>query len=54
MTVCPKTCSLTEYFVVSILFQAVLRMRLRISYQADGQPVLEQTEVSGFPDNAFD
>lgn len=30
-------------------------MRVRISYQlADGQEVLEQTEVSGFPDNAFE
>lgn len=29
-------------------------MRLRISYQVDAQQVLEQTEVSGFPDNAFD
>lgn len=29
-------------------------MRLRISYYIDGNPLLEQTEVSGFPDDAFD
>lgn len=29
-------------------------MRLRISYFVDGGQVLEQTEVSGFPDDAFD
>lgn len=29
-------------------------MRLRISYQTNGQQVLEETEVRGFPDNAFD
>uniref|UniRef100_A0A0K8TMB2 AP-1 complex subunit gamma n=1 Tax=Tabanus bromius TaxID=304241 RepID=A0A0K8TMB2_TABBR len=34
--------------------QATLRMRLRISYVIDGQPVLEQTEVSGFPENSFE
>ncbi|XP_017464251.1 PREDICTED: AP-1 complex subunit gamma-like 2, partial [Rhagoletis zephyria] len=28
---------------------ATLRMRLRISYVVDGQPVAEQTEVTGFP-----
>lgn len=37
-----------------MLVQAVLRMRVRISYRtADGQDVLEQTEVSGFPSDAF-
>lgn len=34
--------------------QTTLRMRLRISYSVDGNPVLEQAEVSGFPDDAFD
>lgn len=29
-------------------------MRLRISYQAEGNPILEQTEVSGFPDDSFE
>lgn len=29
-------------------------MRLRISYQMDGVPVLEQTEVSGFNEDAFE
>ncbi|XP_036318393.1 AP-1 complex subunit gamma-1 isoform X4 [Rhagoletis pomonella] len=29
---------------------ATLRMRLRISYVVDGQPVAEQTEVTGFPE----
>lgn len=29
-------------------------MRLRISYSSDGNRVLEQSEVSGFPDDAFD
>ena len=40
--------------LICIPFQAVLRMRLRISYHSDGNPILEQTEVSGFPDDAFD
>ncbi|XP_055371083.1 AP-1 complex subunit gamma-1 isoform X2 [Condylostylus longicornis] len=34
--------------------KTVLRMRLRISYVIDGQPILEQTEVSGFPENSFE
>lgn len=34
--------------------QTTLRMRLRISYVVDGNAVLEQAEVSGFPDDAFD
>ncbi|GAB0093250.1 AP-1 complex subunit gamma [Sergentomyia squamirostris] len=34
--------------------KALLRMRLRISYTSDGNPVLEQTEVSGFPEDAFE
>lgn len=29
-------------------------MRLRISYQTGGVPVLEQSELSGFDENAFD
>lgn len=37
---------------VLCIFQATLRMRLRISYVVDGQPVVEQTEVTGFPDTA--
>ena len=32
------------------LFQATLRMRIRISYVIDGVNIQEQTEVSGFPD----
>lgn len=31
-------------------FKATLRMRIRISYVIDGVNVLEQTEVSGFPE----
>lgn len=43
------------HHVLGLSMQAVLRMRVRISYQlADGQEVLEQTEVSGFPENAFE
>lgn len=38
----------TNYNILFI--QATLRMRIRISYVADGVNVLEQTEVSGFPD----
>lgn len=41
-------------FLNCIFEQAVLRMRVRISYRtADGQDVLEQTEVSGFPSDVF-
>lgn len=32
----------------------MLRMKIRISYAIDGNPILEQTEVNGFPDEAFD
>ncbi|XP_055712406.1 AP-1 complex subunit gamma-1 isoform X4 [Phlebotomus papatasi] len=44
----------TQEMRVTQSAKAFLRMRLRISYTTDGNPVLEQTEVSGFPDDAFD
>lgn len=51
-----KTCE--EQLLVKTNFdlnlQAVLRMRLRISYVVDGNSVLEPVEVSGFPEDAFD
>ncbi|XP_055681469.1 AP-1 complex subunit gamma-1 isoform X3 [Lutzomyia longipalpis] len=46
--------TITQEMRVSQSSKAVLRMRLRISYTTDGNPVLEQTEVSGFPEDAFD
>lgn len=36
-------------FTGVLRFQNVLRMRLRISYSVDGNPVLEQAEVNTFP-----
>ena len=36
--------------IYHLLFQATLRMRIRISYVIDGVNIQEQTEVSGFPD----
>ncbi|XP_055845119.1 AP-1 complex subunit gamma-1 isoform X3 [Episyrphus balteatus] len=43
---------ITQEMRVVSTSKAILRMRLRISYVLDGQPVLEQTEVTGFPDNS--
>lgn len=50
----PPGGTITQELRVVSTSKAVLRMRLRISYVLDGQPVLEQTEVSGFPENCFD
>lgn len=36
--------------LINFLLQAVLRMKLRISYNCNGNPITEQTEVSNFPD----
>uniref|UniRef100_A0A1I8NYS1 AP-1 complex subunit gamma n=2 Tax=Stomoxys calcitrans TaxID=35570 RepID=A0A1I8NYS1_STOCA len=41
---------ITQEMRVVSTSNATLRMRIRISYVADGVNVLEQTEVSGFPD----
>ncbi|XP_053690601.1 AP-1 complex subunit gamma-1 isoform X1 [Sabethes cyaneus] len=46
----PPGGTITQEMRVSSTAKATLRMRLRISYQCDGNPVLEQTEVSGFPE----
>ncbi|XP_069966288.1 AP-1 complex subunit gamma-1 isoform X5 [Bactrocera oleae] len=43
---------ITQEMRVVSTSNATLRMRLRISYVVDGQPVVEQTEVTGFPDTA--
>lgn len=43
--------TITQEMRVSSTAKATLRMRLRISYQCDGNPILEQTEVSGFPED---
>ncbi|XP_059618956.1 AP-1 complex subunit gamma-1 isoform X2 [Phlebotomus argentipes] len=45
---------ITQEMRVTQSAKALLRMRLRISYTTDGNPVLEQTEISGFPEEAFD
>ncbi|EAT47159.1 AAEL001709-PA [Aedes aegypti] len=42
--------TITQEMRVTSTAKATLRMRLRISYQCDGNPILEQTEVSGFPE----
>uniref|UniRef100_U5EPQ6 AP-1 complex subunit gamma n=1 Tax=Corethrella appendiculata TaxID=1370023 RepID=U5EPQ6_9DIPT len=42
--------TITQEMRVTSSAKAILRMRLRISYTVNGNPVLEQTEVSGFPD----
>ncbi|KAH8387075.1 hypothetical protein KR093_004558, partial [Drosophila rubida] len=41
---------ITQEMRVVATSNAVLRMRLRIQYTLDGQQLVEQTEVSGFPD----
>ncbi|XP_055633940.1 AP-1 complex subunit gamma-1-like isoform X2 [Toxorhynchites rutilus septentrionalis] len=46
----PPGGTITQEMRVSSTAKSTLRMRLRISYQCDGNPVLEQTEVSGFPE----
>ncbi|XP_054086815.1 AP-1 complex subunit gamma-1 isoform X3 [Zeugodacus cucurbitae] len=51
-SVLPPGGVITQEMRVVSTSNAILRMRLRISYAIDGQPVVEQTEVSGFPDTA--
>ncbi|XP_035914606.1 AP-1 complex subunit gamma-1 isoform X2 [Anopheles stephensi] len=46
----PPGGTITQEMRVTSTAKATLRMRLRISYQSDGSPVQEQTEVSGFPE----
>lgn len=53
-TVLPPNGTITQEMRVTRSANAVLRMRLRISYNVDGNPVLEQSEVSGFDEDAFD
>lgn len=45
---------ITQEMRVTNSAKAVLRMKLRISFAMDGNPVLEQSEVNGFPEDAFD
>uniref|UniRef100_A0A1Q3F7D6 AP-1 complex subunit gamma n=2 Tax=Culex tarsalis TaxID=7177 RepID=A0A1Q3F7D6_CULTA len=47
----PPGGTITQEMRISSTAKATLRMRLRISYQCDGNPVLEQTELSGFPED---
>ncbi|XP_055298424.1 AP-1 complex subunit gamma-1 isoform X1 [Sitodiplosis mosellana] len=53
-SVLPPGGTITQEMRLTNSSKGVLRMRLRISYVVDGSPVLEQTEVSGFPEDAFD
>ncbi|XP_054087254.1 AP-1 complex subunit gamma-1 isoform X2 [Zeugodacus cucurbitae] len=45
---------ITQELRVVSTSNAILRMRLRILYTVDGQLVVEQTEVTGFPDAALE
>ncbi|XP_017963444.1 AP-1 complex subunit gamma-1 isoform X2 [Drosophila navojoa] len=49
-SVLPPGGVITQEMRVVATSNAVLRMRLRIQYTVDGQQVVEQTEVSGFPE----
>ncbi|XP_017870797.1 PREDICTED: AP-1 complex subunit gamma-1 isoform X2 [Drosophila arizonae] len=49
-SVLPPGGVITQEMRVVATSNAVLRMRLRIQYTIDGQQVVEQTEVSGFPE----
>ncbi|XP_064538322.1 AP-1 complex subunit gamma-1 isoform X1 [Drosophila montana] len=49
-SVLPPGGVITQEMRVVATSNAVLRMRLRIQYTLDGQQLVEQTEVSGFPD----
>ncbi|XP_058124799.1 AP-1 complex subunit gamma-1 isoform X1 [Anopheles coustani] len=48
----PPGGTITQEMRVTSTAKATLRMRLRISYQSDGNPVQEQTEVTGFPEES--
>uniref|UniRef100_A0A2M4A7X4 AP-1 complex subunit gamma n=1 Tax=Anopheles triannulatus TaxID=58253 RepID=A0A2M4A7X4_9DIPT len=48
----PPGGTITQEMRVTSTAKATLRMRLRISYQSDGNPIQEQTEVSGFPEES--
>ncbi|XP_032594391.1 AP-1 complex subunit gamma-1 isoform X3 [Drosophila grimshawi] len=49
-SVLPPGGVITQEMRVVATSNAVLRMRLRIQYTLDGQQLVEQTEVSGFPE----
>lgn len=36
------------FIYIFLHFQAVLRLRIKVSYSVDGSAVLEQTEVNNF------
>ncbi|KAH1003351.1 hypothetical protein HUJ05_011275 [Dendroctonus ponderosae] len=53
-TVLPPNGVVTQVLKVTNPGQNVLRMRLRISYSVDGNPVLEQAEVNTFPQELWE
>ncbi|XP_030755446.1 AP-1 complex subunit gamma-1 isoform X2 [Sitophilus oryzae] len=53
-TAIPSNGVVTQVLKVTNPGQNVLRMRIRISYTVDGNPVLEQTEVNNFPNELWE
>ncbi|XP_053624074.1 AP-1 complex subunit gamma-1 isoform X3 [Plodia interpunctella] len=44
---------ITQLLKITNPTKAPLRLRIRVSYTMDGQPILEQAEVNGFPPDLF-
>ncbi|KAL0893604.1 hypothetical protein ABMA27_013782 [Loxostege sticticalis] len=52
-TVLPPHGEITQVLKITNPTRAPLRLRIRVSYNVDGSPVLEQAEVSNFPAELF-
>ncbi|XP_052755150.1 AP-1 complex subunit gamma-1 isoform X3 [Galleria mellonella] len=52
-TVLPPQGEITQVLKVNNPTRSALRLRIRVSYNVDGNPVLEQAEVNNFPADLF-
>ncbi|KAJ8722925.1 hypothetical protein PYW07_004105 [Mythimna separata] len=52
-TVLPPQGEITQVLKITNPSRSALRLRIRVSYNVDGVPVLEQAEVSSFPPELF-
>ncbi|XP_072389178.1 AP-1 complex subunit gamma-1 isoform X1 [Diabrotica undecimpunctata] len=53
-TVLPPNGQVTQDFRVTNPSRAALRIKVRLSYMIDGNPVQDETEVNSFPENIWD
>ncbi|XP_060528823.1 AP-1 complex subunit gamma-1 isoform X2 [Cylas formicarius] len=53
-TVLPSNGKITQILKITNPTQNVLKMRIRVTYTVDGNPVVEQTEVNNFPSDLWE